>query len=257
MSTTPYTPVQSAVVFLNTPLHKATMNFLNGVLENNSNKTKNNYLLAFVYMPITTVATPVAIVADIVIGISEAVFIAIKGHSKQEVKSLLYRKVIVNPLRDAMHTVLKVVCLIPPLCFISFILTSTLTTDKNRFDEMNELLQKIRNPNSPIKEFEKRIQEARDLIHNKTTPSPAGSTEYEAFKTLVLTKDTYRELLGFTENQSFTDTELKKKYRKLTLYLHPDKNTARKDEAKALFLCLDAAQKSLELQADKTAATGT
>lgn len=230
---------------------------------NNVGLSVAGYAFGFVATPISIAFTPIAIIADIVVGIAEGVFIAYKGASRKEVQELLFKKIIVCPVQQILSVTIKTILFYPgfgilwPLAyacsqFIIKALPDCLNhkrmnifinggiTDKGRnktcFDEENE--------SSSQKPLRKRIAEARasmSRINNAHTPP-----KYAQFKQKILNQESAQNIFGFGNNP-FTQDDLSKRYRELVLIVHPDKNVDFQQEAHLLFLCLQAAHCELQL----------
>ncbi|MGL5264570.1 MAG: J domain-containing protein [Candidatus Rhabdochlamydia sp.] len=236
------------------------------------------YVFGFVAIPISIAFTPIAIIADIVVGIAEAIFIAYKEAGQKEVQELLFKKIITCPVQQTLSAITKtVIFLICPLFWtlayscsqgIIKILPDYLNhkrmnifinggiTDKNStktcFDEEIQLTSyQFKNDNNGSKAkgsssknthsqtlLKARIAEAIvsvSRINNAHTPQ-----KYLQFKQKILNQASAQNIFGFSNNQ-FTQSDLLKKYKQLTLIVHPDKNIDCQREAHLLFHCLQAA----------------
>ncbi len=70
------------------------------------------YLAGFITIPISIAFTPVAIVADCIIGIAEAAFMTFKGAKKEDIKEVLFKKIVVSPIQQTISAIVKLACFI-------------------------------------------------------------------------------------------------------------------------------------------------
>ena len=76
------------------------------------------FLSGFVATPISIAFTPVGIVADVVIGIAEAVFLTYKGANNKAVQELIFKKIILSPAHQTLSVIAKItIFVILPICW--------------------------------------------------------------------------------------------------------------------------------------------
>jgi hypothetical protein len=211
-------------------------------------KVLGGFLLSYAAVPIAIATTPVWIVADVVIAIAEACIVGCKGGSAKEAGELLYNKMLVSPIQQTVSGTVQLVTLIvfPHFLIIAYPFSQAAV----------RALPKAINPsqynifiNGGIKpkrssHLDNDIEKAIAYINENKTPN--APKPYDDFRQKILNRASAPEILGFAKGQSFTDQEVIRNCRKLSLIIHPDKNPERKEESEHLFNCLTEASKQLQ-----------
>jgi len=113
-----YHVLPSAAVIAEAPLYYATA----ACYSYNAGYVAIGYLSGLIALPISIASTPVTIVADIVIGIGEAIIAASKGTDKNEIQEILFKKVIASPIQQLVSTIIKIVSLLVfPFWFLGYL----------------------------------------------------------------------------------------------------------------------------------------
>src|SRR3954464_13150716 len=92
--TTAYTPIPSAFTCVEKPLRYVYDRYD----PLSPDDAPNMYLAGIVVYPLIICATPVTMVADIMIGVAECAFCTLRGDSLQNVAELAKKKIIISPL---------------------------------------------------------------------------------------------------------------------------------------------------------------
>lgn len=222
----------------------------------------SGYLIGFVAMPIHLASIPVSIVADVVIGVAEAIFIAKKGAPRKDIQELLFKKLVASPIQQLTYgavtgTLFYAIPLIWPLTCCTGVATILLLPNSINHKRIHIFYKTERTNGINIQirsKLKDRVKETRDFIRSNVDASNPPAN-YTKFKNTVLNKESAWDLFEYTNDQLFTRSELDKKYKKLSLIIHPDKNSTRAEEARLLFTCLNQAYKDLQPLATD-AATG-
>ena len=269
-----YKLIPSAFIFAEKPLK-----FTENLLSNKSFKVKTvGYLAGMVALPITLAATPVSIVADIVVGIGEIFLCKFRGFDNDDVLEIAKRKILIAPAQQltflitsvAIHVLFSgfnLTLSIPFLLlwpasnmagrtFISKLLPNCLGLEKMCIFPEEPPFPHIKTDPEPKekKSLDEKLQQAvpkLSRINSPTTPD-----EYIKFKEEVLKASSAQGFLGGPQqiyehlknflvpddNNPFQKGGAPQQiYKKLKQVLNPDKNPYRREEASELLRCLKTA----------------
>lgn len=258
-----YTVLPSASQIGELPLYLA----YKALKSDNISRAVAGYLVGFIALPISVAFTPLTILADVITGIAEAIFIAYKGADRKEIQELLVKKIIVCSLQQILSATIKTVLFIPfslmwTLSYaggqgviktlpeslnhkrMNIFINGGITdkgSDKTWFDEETELTLPSSSHDDAYEAGSKLKARIAEVIASVSRINKAQTSQnYFQFKQKILNQETAQNIFGFIEGK-FTRSDLLKRYRELLLIVHPDKNLDSQHEAHLLFLCLQEA----------------
>lgn len=109
-----YTMLPSAAQLTEWPLHMA---WEKGCRSENDLYKAIGVLSGALVFPISVACTPLTILADMITGVAEAIFMAYKGAERKDIQELLFKKIVVSPVQQVVNTVSQI--FFP--CMIAFV----------------------------------------------------------------------------------------------------------------------------------------